>query len=73
VQVDPERTTQVRRVVDACREASTTGSNLEMALLLLCCVKLFASLSPTARTAVALELIRLALWLDPHAETVQWQ
>jgi hypothetical protein len=66
--VDPA---QAERIINAARRAGG-GSDMGAVKVLMCFVRHFGRSSPTMRSAVALELIRNALTLDPDVECVRW-
>jgi hypothetical protein len=66
--IDPA---QAERIINAARRAGG-DSDMGAVKVLMCFVRHFGRISPTMRTAVALELVRNAIMLDPDIECVRW-
>jgi hypothetical protein len=62
---------QAARLVAACRAAGA-GDDWIAVLVLLTLLKFFARQGDAMQTAVALEMARLAVRLDPHIARVSW-
>jgi hypothetical protein len=62
---------QAEKLVAACRAAGA-GDDYVAVQVILCLLRFFARENDSMATAVALELIRTALKIDPHVQAVRW-
>ena len=70
--ISPDTAARLIATARAAARAAGGGSDSTVIRLMLCLVRNFASQSDALRTATALDLIRLAMQLDPDCEHVRW-